>query len=366
MQFILLLFISTLLGGCGLQPLSSLQVIGGKSLAAQPYFAVLHAADDQQPFCGASLIAPDVLVTAAHCVNFPQTPIEVWMGIDHLRALPQSRQVTAIVVHPRYHARSIQYDIALIFLQPVPGPHAEPVAISPVERAPGALQVIGFGNTERVGHRYPSHLLAAPLEEMSLSACRAMGGPLADVGAAQICARGGLQGEFDSCDGDSGGPLLIRESPDGDSGKEKNRAKPQLYGIVSWGLGCGEPGVPGVYTRVAAYLDWIEDIKMQFARAGGENMAIDQDAAIVSDWVQALFYYPLMIKADNGSIRRFTAAYHLWKSALKRDEPLASWSAVVGKQSWVLSLHAAEQGRYVLQLKKGERRWEAPAPFTEI
>lgn len=54
----------------------------------------------------------------------------------------------------------------------------------------------------------------------------------------------------DSCNGDSGGPMtrLI--------GKQR-----VLVGLVSWGRGCGIPGVPGIYTRVAAYLPWIESTR---------------------------------------------------------------------------------------------------------
>lgn len=50
--------------------------------------------------------------------------------------------------------------------------------------------------------------------------------------------------------GDSGGPLTCSE-PD-------PRPREVLYGITSWGDGCGEPGKPGVYTRVAVFKDWLQ------------------------------------------------------------------------------------------------------------
>lgn len=48
--------------------------------------------------------------------------------------------------------------------------------------------------------------------------------------------------------GDSGGPLMLKKD-----------GRWIQIGIVSFGNKCGEPGYPGVYTRVTRYLDWIND-----------------------------------------------------------------------------------------------------------
>jgi len=65
----------------------------------------------------------------------------------------------------------------------------------------------------------------------------------------EVCAGGkAIEGKFkDSCQGDSGGPLTKKDNDDIGT----------IYGVVSWGVGCGVPGSPGMYTRVTNYLNWI-------------------------------------------------------------------------------------------------------------
>lgn len=61
-----------------------------------------------------------------------------------------------------------------------------------------------------------------------------------------ICA-GAYDGGRDSCQGDSGGPLLV----------QLPNKRWVVAGIVSWGVRCGEPNHPGIYTRVSFYTDWV-------------------------------------------------------------------------------------------------------------
>lgn len=69
--------------------------------------------------------------------------------------------------------------------------------------------------------------------------------------ASQLCA-GDATGARDTCQGDSGGPLQLRQQ----------QQQPYVVGVTSFGRGCAT-GTPGVYTRVGAFVDWIESVVWQ-------------------------------------------------------------------------------------------------------
>ena len=67
-----------------------------------------------------------------------------------------------------------------------------------------------------------------------------------------LCAGG--EGGKDACEGDGGSPLVCETG----SGSWK------VAGLVSWGIGCGQPGVPGVYANVAYYRNWIDSMMARY------------------------------------------------------------------------------------------------------
>ena len=199
-------------------------------------------------FCGGTLIAPTVVLTAAHCVRdeagdvIAPGGVEVLAGGGDLGAGDRI-PVALVRAHPGYRDDGDAPDAALLVLSRAsaapPAAYARPGQDADGER-PGAIA--GWGELGDGTGAYPSTLMAAPLTIFSPQRCAdALGEAFSRTGA--LCA-GRLGGGVNACAGDSGGPLR-----DGSG---------LVVGITSWGVGCGRPGLPGVYTRVSAVAAWID------------------------------------------------------------------------------------------------------------
>eukprot|EP00985_Skeletonema_marinoi_P029521 scaffold28093_cov140-Skeletonema_marinoi.AAC.1 len=111
------------------------------------------------------------------------------------------------------------------------------------------MTVIGHG-TIAAGGQMSGKLLKADVHYVQNSACQKQY-KNEDITDDMICASD-TQEEQDACSGDSGGPLFTRLPADGHN-------LFTLVGTVSWGYGCAMKEYPGVYSRVAANTDWIDE-----------------------------------------------------------------------------------------------------------
>ncbi|GGX13431.1 S1 family peptidase [Streptomyces chryseus] len=233
----------------------SAYIIGGveKANGSYPFMSALlnkgrGSAVDRQ-FCGGSLLATNVVLTAAHCVEGTKAKtVEVTVGRTVLSNKKQGslRNVTDIVVHPRYAKGQEAYDMAFLMLdKPVRGtaPVLLPTLGTDALIRPGAsATVAGWGNTNTEIPSFPDRLRAVNVPVLSHIECRAAY-PGYDKGV-NVCA--GVEGK-DSCQGDSGGPLF-RKLP--------GRQGVYQIGIVSYGDGCAEQGAPGVYAYTGSAKLW--------------------------------------------------------------------------------------------------------------
>ncbi|MGW5421617.1 S1 family peptidase [Streptomyces sp. NPDC003943] len=228
-------------------------IIGGHEQPDGTYpwmTALLHkgeASPVQRQFCGGSLIADNIILTAAHCVTGEKpNKLEVTVGRTVLSKKNQGqlRNVRSITVHPRYLKGDEAYDLALLELaKPVTGTAAVslPTPGTDALLRPGAkATVIGWGNTDTEITHYPDRLRGVQVPLLSHAECKATNKSYNK--AVNICA--GVEGK-DSCQGDSGGPLF-----------RKVAGRTYQIGIVSYGEGCAEQGAPGVYASTSSAKLW--------------------------------------------------------------------------------------------------------------
>ncbi|XP_052894765.1 serine protease nudel [Anopheles moucheti] len=239
----------------------SVRIVGGSHAEPDAYPFIVGIFRDGKYHCGGSIYNEHWIISAAHCCdNFDRHYFEVRSGMLRKRSFAPQVQITHVthmIIHHAYSSTLMANDIALMRVE-----HpfhynrwVRPICLPERHRTtddrdwmwgpkPGTVcTAIGWGALRERGGA-PDHLMQVSVP--ILSYCKHK----SDRDSLQICAAE-EEGGHDACQGDSGGPFVCQS--------KANPAEWYLAGVVSHGEGCARAHEPGVYTRVALFIDWITE-----------------------------------------------------------------------------------------------------------
>lgn len=261
---------------CGIGGFTITRVVGGQnaSLADWPW-AVAIFMDDvngvEQLACGGALVTNQHILTAAHCTmdkagrHHPVRAFRIRLGdldlfSDADGSEPIEIRVTSVTPHKEFNPSNFHNDIAIMklaspvtfnrFIQPLCLPLEKDLS-SDFQGTLATLVgwgTVGFNEAASPVLQYV--MLPVQSQEVCLRSYRPFRNTHPII-KSQMCA-GFMKGGKDACQGDSGGPLMWLDETRDDG--------PWIaVGVVSYGLRCAEPGFPGIYTRVTAFINWIHE-----------------------------------------------------------------------------------------------------------
>jgi secreted trypsin-like serine protease len=248
-------------------------IVGGEvTQRSWPHMAAMEFWDEESSAwsfrCGGSLVRPDVILTAAHCVDsedggtYPASNFRFLLGSNKRSSGGERIGATQVREHPEYDETAGERgDVALVKLARSSTLGA-PIALAGPAEAPlwepgDPATITGWGVEERV-HPYDAFLAGdvsddlkeAEVPVVSDADCQASLNMLFVFDPAHYVCAGEQLGGKDSCQGDSGGPMMV---PGADAAWKQ-------VGVVSFGLGCAWPEAYGVYSEVGSdpLRTWIE------------------------------------------------------------------------------------------------------------
>merc|ERR1712098_293090 len=224
------------------------RIVGGQEADQHeyPWQVGLVSRNGKTPWCGGTLISDRHILTAAHCTaGSTASSIQILLGEHRTNDDEFTRvDVSQINDDPNYSFPDGDFSI-LTLTEPVTFTSSIRPACLPAttdKTYAGELATVTGWRTLSSGGNQPTVLMEVDVTVTTNEVCNNVYGGINDL---HICA---MDAGKDSCQGDSGGPLVVKEND-----------RWTLIGVVSFGYGCAQPDIPGVYARITQRMDWIKE-----------------------------------------------------------------------------------------------------------